>query len=62
MKETGKYDDIINVEYPLKTDRPRMSLYDRASQFSPFAALTGYDELIGETARLCENSFKDELE
>lgn len=49
------YDDIIDIKYPLKTDRPRMSLYDRASQFAPFAALTGYDALIGETARLTDN-------
>jgi len=55
MNNGKKYDDIIDVEYPLKTDRPRMSLYNRASQFAPFAALTGYDALIGETARLTDN-------
>lgn len=55
MMDERKYDDIIDMEYPLKTERPRMSLYDRASQFAPFAALTGYDALIGETARLTDN-------
>jgi len=52
------YEDIIDIEYPLKTDRPRMSLHDRASQFAPFAALTGYDALIGEITRLNDDSIE----
>jgi len=51
----SSYDDIRNVEYPVKTNRPRMSMHDRAAQFSPFAALTGYDALIDETARLTDS-------
>lgn len=50
----GKYDDIINVKYPTPKTRKRMSMTERAAQFSPFAALTGYDEAIEETARLTD--------
>lgn len=49
------YDDIINHErYRLKNHKP-MSLIDRAVQFSPFAALTGFDEEIDETARITDH-------
>ena len=46
------YDDIIGMPYPRKPRR--MSNYDRAAQFSPFAALTGHEAAIAETARLTE--------
>ena len=49
-----KYDDMLNLPYPFKSDRPRMSRVNRAAQFSPFAALTGYDDAVRETARLTE--------
>ena len=39
----GNYDDIINLPHHTSPTRPRMSMIDRAAQFSPFAALTGYD-------------------
>lgn len=45
-----KYKDIRDTEYPFKTLRPRMSLHDRAAQFAPFAALTGFEELIEDIA------------
>lgn len=48
------YDDIINLEYPVLSNHVRMSRHDRAAQFSPFAALTGYEGAIKETARLPE--------
>ena len=48
------YEDIIYREHPTSTKHPRMSLYDRAAQFSPLAALTGHDAAIMETARLTE--------
>ena len=51
----GPYDDIINLPHHVSETRPRMSLYDRAAQFSPFAALTGYEAVIKETARLTES-------
>ncbi len=41
---------LYNPHYESKT-RPHMSMYDRAAQFSPFAALTGYEESVEETAR-----------
>lgn len=46
------YDDIIDLPNPTSRKHPRMPLYDRAAQFSPFAALTGHDAAIKETARL----------
>lgn len=51
-QDTHQYDDIINLPHPVSVTHPRMSLIDRAAQFSPFAALTGYDAAIQETARL----------
>ena len=46
-----KYDDIIHLEHPVSKTQPQMSLYDRAAQFAPFAALTGHAAAIRETAR-----------
>ncbi len=50
----GEYDDIINLEPPEFPNRAKMPLHDRAAQFAPFAALTGFDSKIGETARLTD--------
>jgi len=50
----GKYDDILYLDYPTPNTRKRMTMSDRAAQFSAFAALTGYDEAIEETARLTD--------
>lgn len=47
------YSDIIYMERP-QSKHPKMSIYDRSAQFSPFAALTGHDDAIQETARLTE--------
>ena len=52
MKETHAYDDIIHCSRPHSGRRARMTNYDRAAQFSPFAALTGFDAAIAETGRL----------
>ena len=49
---TGKYDDIIHLPHHTSPSRKGMSMIDRAAQFSPFAALVGYDDAIEETARL----------
>jgi len=63
MTDHKSYEDIRNLEYPVKTTRARMSMHDRAAQFSPFAALTGYDALICETARLTDSRISlDETE
>ena len=55
---TDRYDDIINLPHPTSKRYPRMPLAERAAQFSPFAALTGYDSVIAETARKVEQSFQ----
>jgi hypothetical protein len=55
---TDKYDDIINLPHPTSKRFQRMPLAERAAQFSPFAALTGYDALIRETARQNEILFE----
>ena len=51
IDERSKYDDIINLPHHVSATRPRMPVGDRAAQFSPFAALTGYDAAIKDTAR-----------
>lgn len=51
---TGPYDDILNLPHPVSAGHPPMAAMDRAAQFSPFAALTGYDAAIRETARWTE--------
>lgn len=53
-EDKENYDDIINLPHPTSDKHPRMSLYDRAAQFAPFAALDGYEEAIKETVRLAE--------
>jgi len=47
----NKYADIINLPHHVSGIRPQMDIADRAAQFSPFAALTGYDAAIEETGR-----------
>ena len=54
---TGKYDDIINLPRP-DSKYPKMPRIDRAAQFSPFAALTGHEDSIRETARLTEGQIE----
>ena len=52
LKDSSKeYADIIDLPHHVSKTRPKMSMHDRAAQFSPFAALTGYDAAIKETAR-----------
>ena len=52
------YYDIINLSHHVSATRPQMSMMDRAAQFSPFAALTGYDAAIKETARLTDQKIE----
>ena len=54
MTMCKKYEDIIRFSRPVSARHLPMSNYDRAAQFSPFAALTGYDGVIEETARLTD--------
>ena len=53
------YDDIKHLSRPRYDEYPPMSAHDRAAQFSPFAALVGYDDEVAETARLTDS--RDEL-
>lgn len=53
------YDDIKHLTHPQYDDLHPMSMHDRAAQFSPFAALVGYDDAVAETARLTDS--RDEL-
>lgn len=63
MKQTHKYDDIIDLPHHVSERRVKMPIADRAAQFSPFAALTGYDDIIDETARLTDfRADLDEME
>lgn len=52
--DAHKYDDIIHLPHYQSSERRHMSLRDRAAQFAPFAALSGYEEAIGETARFTD--------
>lgn len=52
MADHGKYDDIIDLPHHVSLTRPRMSMEERAAQFSAFAALSGHDEAIRETGRV----------
>lgn len=54
----SNYDDIINLPHHVSSTREPMTLYNRASQFAPFSALTGYDEEIKETARLTDRKIE----
>ena len=56
----GKYDDIIHHPHHVSATHPQMPMRDRAAQFSPFAALTGYDAAVRETARSVDQ--KSELD
>ena len=46
-----KYEDMLDMEHHVSKKHPQMSMHDRAAQFSPFAALTGYDEAVDDTVR-----------
>ena len=52
MNNNEKYEDIINLPHHVSKKHPQMSLDARSAQFAPFAALTGYDDVIEETARV----------
>lgn len=54
MRMNNRYDEIINLPHHVSKTRPQMPMSDRAAQFAPFAALTGYDSAIKETGRLTD--------
>ena len=59
---SGKYDDIIDLPHPEPQTHPRMPMRDRAAQFAPYAALTGYDAVIRETGRLTDTRIEPDEE
>ena len=62
LKETNKYDDIIGLPHPTSKKHPRMAAIDRAAQFSPFAALTGYEKALKETKESAIEKVANEIE
>ena len=61
LKPTHKYDDIIHLSRPVSVRHAPMPMADRGAQFSPFAALVGYEKVLEESARLTEaETFLDE--
>ena len=54
MPEQNPYEDILTLPHHKAPNRPHMSMHDRAAQFSPFAALTGFDGVIAETGRMTD--------
>lgn len=52
--QSDRYQDIIDLPHPTSVRHPRMPKADRAAQFAPFSALTGYDAAVDEAARLTE--------
>ena len=57
-----KYDEIMGLPHHVSKTRPQMPMSDRASQFAPFAALTGYDAAIKETGRLTDERIELDVE
>lgn len=56
------YDDIINLPHHVSKKHPQMPMWNRAAQFAPFAALSGHEEAIKETAKENENCFREKEE
>ena len=58
----GKYNEIMGLPHHVSKTRPQMPMSDRAAQFAPFAALTGYDAAIKETGRLTDERIELDVE
>ena len=58
MNEKNPYADILHLPHHQAADRRHMSMHERAAQFSPFAALTGFDGVIAETGRLTDHKIE----
>ena len=54
-QDADRYADMLDLPHPTSPRHPRMPIIDRAAQFAPFSALTGYDDAIEETARLTDS-------
>lgn len=55
----SNYDDIINMPHHVSKRHPQMSMWNRAAQFAPFAALTGYEDAIKEQIEENERLFDE---
>ena len=55
---TSEYDDIINLPHHVSKRHPQMSMWNRAAQFAPFSALTGYEDAIQDTKEKNIESFE----
>lgn len=62
MKCDTPYDDIIHLPHHISRRRPSMPRIGRAAQFAPFAALSGYDDAVEETARLTDRLIEQDEE
>ncbi len=56
LTETHRYDDIIDLPHHQSQTHAHMSMHNRAAQFMPFAALTGYDDIIRQTAQSSDDA------
>ena len=61
LKDEHQYDDIIQLPHPTSKKHPRMAAIDRAAQFSPFAALTGYEQALEETKEIAIDRVENEV-
>ena len=61
LKDEHQYDDIIQLPHPTSKKHPRMAAIDRAAQFSPFAALTGYEQALEETKEIAIDRVEHEV-
>ncbi len=59
---TDNYDDIIQLPHPVSKNHPPMPMKNRAAQFAPFSALTGYSDAIKESVRLNESLYEENEE
>lgn len=55
----SNYDDIIHLPHHVSKSHPQMSMWNRAAQFAPFAALAGYEDAILESAMENESMYKE---
>ena len=62
LKDLHQYDDIIHLPHPTSKKHPRMAAIDRAAQFSPFAALTGYEQALEATKEQAIDRVENEVE
>lgn len=58
-QRSHKYDDILHLPHHVSKKHPQMSVHDRAAQFSPFAALTGYEDAVKDTQIQAEEAAKE---